>query len=61
MRDLDAIDADLRILRAVLLSIRAQGHQPSTDRVDALLDERLLAAALCGVEAPAAHSLRDSP
>ena len=40
MRDLDAIDSELRLLAAVRRSIREQG-EPSSRQVDELLDERL--------------------
>jgi hypothetical protein len=41
MRDLDTIDAELRLLAAVRASIREHGGpQPSIGQVDELLDER---------------------
>jgi hypothetical protein len=40
-RDLEVIDAELRLLAAVRRSIREQGGEPSTRLVDELLDERL--------------------
>jgi hypothetical protein len=52
MRDLDTIDAELRLLAAVRRSIREHGRKPSSRQVDELLDERL---ALCG-----ASTARDS-
>jgi hypothetical protein len=39
-RDLDTIDAELRLLAAVRWSIREHGGEPSTRLVDDLLDER---------------------
>lgn len=41
MRDLDTIDAELRLLAAVRRSIREHGGEPSSRQVDELLDERL--------------------
>lgn len=41
MRDLDAIDSELRLLGAVRRSISEQGGQPSSRHIDELLDERL--------------------
>lgn len=41
MRDIDVIDQELRLLAAVRSTIREQGGQPTSSRVDALLDERL--------------------
>jgi hypothetical protein len=41
MRDLDAIDSELRLLVAVHRSIRDHGGEPSSRQVDELLDERL--------------------
>jgi len=40
MRDLDAIDSELRLLAAVHRSIRDHGGEPSSRQVDELLDER---------------------
>jgi len=40
MRDLDAIDSELRLLAAVHRSIREHGGEPSSRQVDELLDER---------------------
>ncbi len=40
MRDLDTVDSELRLLAAVRRSIREHGGEPSSRRVDALLDER---------------------
>jgi hypothetical protein len=40
MRDLDAIDSELRLIAAVRRSIREHGGQPSSRHVDELLDER---------------------
>jgi hypothetical protein len=40
MQEVEEIDGELRLLGAVPWSIRTQGVNPSTDRVDALLDER---------------------
>ncbi|WP_407686152.1 DUF732 domain-containing protein [Mycobacterium sp. HUMS_1102779] len=55
MRDRETIDSELRLLALGRRSIREQGGQPSTQRVDELLDERLghLPAAPGGVIAPA--------
>jgi hypothetical protein len=41
MRDREAIDSDLRRVAAELRSIRERGGLPSSQQVDALLDERL--------------------
>jgi hypothetical protein len=41
MRDLDTIDVELRLLRAVRRFIRVHRGESSSDLVDALLDERL--------------------
>jgi hypothetical protein len=41
VRDLETIDAELRLQAAVFRSIRAQGGEPSSRHVDELLDERL--------------------
>jgi hypothetical protein len=41
VRDLDTIDAELRLLAAVRRSIREHGGEPSSRQVDELLDERL--------------------
>jgi hypothetical protein len=41
MRDRDTIDSELRLLAAVLWSIREHGGKPSSRQVDELLDERL--------------------
>ncbi len=41
MRDVNTIDSELRLLAAIRWSLReCGGVPPSTDRVDALLDER---------------------
>jgi hypothetical protein len=40
MRDLDTIDAELRLLAAVRWSIREQGGEPSSRQVDELLGWR---------------------
>jgi hypothetical protein len=40
MRDLDAIDSELRLLAAVHRSIRDHGGEPSSRQVDELLDWR---------------------
>ena len=40
MRDLDAIDSELRLLAAVHRSVRDHGGEPSSRQVDELLDER---------------------
>jgi hypothetical protein len=42
MRDLDAIDSELRLLAAVHRSIRDHGGEPSSRQVYELLDERLV-------------------
>jgi hypothetical protein len=42
-RELGTIDAELRLLAAVRLSIREQGGHPGSQQVDELLDERLKA------------------
>jgi hypothetical protein len=39
MRDLDTIDAELRLLAAVRWSIREHGGRPSSRHVDELLHE----------------------
>jgi hypothetical protein len=41
MRDQEAIDSELRRVAAELRSIRERGGRPSSQQVDALLDERL--------------------
>ncbi|MDT5334771.1 MAG: hypothetical protein QOD90_276 [Mycobacterium sp.] len=42
MRDRDAIDEDLRLIATLRRTARHQGGQmPLTERIDALLDERL--------------------
>ena len=41
MRNLDAIDSELRLLASVHRSIREHGGEPSSRQVDELLDERL--------------------
>ena len=41
VRDLETIDAELRLLAAVRPSIREQGGEPGSRQVDELLDERL--------------------
>lgn len=41
MRDRETIDSELRRVAAELRSIRQRGGQPSSQQVDALLDERL--------------------
>lgn len=41
MRDRETIDSDLRRVAAELRSIRERGGQPSSQQLDALLDERL--------------------
>lgn len=41
MRDRETIDSDLRRVAAELRSIRERGGRPSSQQVDALLDERL--------------------
>jgi hypothetical protein len=41
VRDLETIDAELRLQAAVRRSIREQGDEPSSRHVDELLDERL--------------------
>ena len=41
MRDREAIDSELRRVAAELRSIRERGGRPSSQQVDALLDERL--------------------
>ena len=40
VRDLETIDAELRLLAAVRRSIREQGDEPGSRQVDELLDER---------------------
>jgi hypothetical protein len=40
LRDLDTIDSELWLLAAVRWSIREHGGEPSSRRVDELLDER---------------------
>jgi hypothetical protein len=40
VRDLETIDAELRLLAAVRQSIREHGGVPSSRQVDELLDER---------------------
>ena len=45
MRDLETIDAELRLEAAARRSIREHGGEPSSRDVDELLDERL---AHCG-------------
>jgi hypothetical protein len=65
MRDIDTIDAELRLLVAIRHMVgEAEGRPPSTAWIDELLDERAatLAAGQDDVEtqagrAPAAHSL----
>jgi hypothetical protein len=45
MRDIEAIDGELRLLLAIRRMVReAEGRPPSTARIDALLDERSVAA-----------------
>ena len=41
MRDRETIDSELRRVAAELRSIRERGGRPSSQQVDALLDERL--------------------
>ena len=41
MRDRETIDSELRQLAAELRSTRERGGRPSSQRIDALLDERL--------------------
>jgi hypothetical protein len=41
MRDLETIDAELRLLTGVRWSIREHGGEPSSRQVDEPLDERL--------------------
>lgn len=43
-RDLDEIDAELRLLATVRAALRDDGGRPTTKPVDELLDERLDAA-----------------
>jgi hypothetical protein len=40
MRDIEAIESELRLLAAVRWSIRAHGGEPSGRQVGELLDER---------------------
>jgi hypothetical protein len=40
VRDLDAIDYELRLLAAVRRTIREHGVEPTTGQIDELLDER---------------------
>lgn len=42
-RDVEVIDAELRLLAAVRTALRADGGQPTTAPADELLDERLSA------------------
>ena len=45
MRDLDVIDAELRLLLAIRRMVREEeGRPPSTTQIDELLDER----SVCG-------------
>jgi len=39
MRDIEVIDAELRLLAAIRHCSRSQRGQPSTTHIDALLDE----------------------
>jgi hypothetical protein len=42
MRDLDAIDSELRLLVAIRRMVReVEGHTPNARRIDQLLDERM--------------------
>ncbi|MCW2511461.1 MAG: hypothetical protein JWR11_503 [Mycobacterium sp.] len=44
MRDQDAIDGELRLIAALRRTARHHGEPiPANDRIDGLLDERLLA------------------
>ena len=44
MRDLEVIDSELRLLLAIRRTVReAESRQPSTARIDELLDERAAA------------------
>jgi hypothetical protein len=44
MRDIETIDAELRLLVAIRRAVReAEGRPPSTARIDGLLDERATA------------------
>ena len=52
MRTLDVIDSELRLLAAVRRAARDEGAEPSTELVDALLDERHHAAASVEVAHP---------
>jgi hypothetical protein len=49
MRDPDTIDSELRLLAAVRWSIREHGGEPSSRRVDELLDERLAHRGRAGI------------
>jgi hypothetical protein len=40
VRDLEAVDAELRLLAAVQWSIRQHGERPGSRQVDELLEER---------------------
>lgn len=51
MRELDQIDAELRLLRLVRRTSRQHGGKPASRHVDALLDERRLRTALADVRA----------
>jgi hypothetical protein len=44
VRDLEAIDAELRLLAAVRWSIREHGGQPGSRQIGELLDERVQSA-----------------
>jgi hypothetical protein len=44
VRDLETIDAELRLLAVIRWSIREQGGQPGSRQIDELLDERVESA-----------------
>jgi hypothetical protein len=59
VRDLAAIDAELRLLAAVRWSIREHGGEPSSRQVDELLDERRVAMDLHDAELPTYGPVND--
>jgi hypothetical protein len=54
MRDIEAIDSEVRLLLAIRLVVREEeGQPPGAARVDALLDERSTTTVLNTTVAPA--------
>jgi hypothetical protein len=53
VRDIETIDAELRLQAAMRRSIREHGGEPSSRQVDELLDERLAHRGRSGEDAAA--------